>query len=259
MVAAFMALSLPLLAASLGLATALSRDSQVRQDISKDHYSTIGGTQHALFRLLHEPGYYDGLLNGLEDSYTITLGGVDVGVSVVRSPGNAGDLPAYLAKKGRGRAVAKTVIPAVAAVDTPTVFSYTISVTNESNGERKVTKINDALPLGFSYVAGSTSGFLFSDPKISRQLLIWDLGGQTILQPGEMITLMFEADASLAEGVYCNEAWVEPGGPKTSTGKTAGVEVGSPSVQACEGLAAGVDQVVTPDVGLVDELTSYSY
>ena len=49
-------------------------------------------------------------------------------------------------------------------------------------------------------------------------------------------------------GNYCNEPWVEPGGRKTGTGKTAKVQIGTPTNAPCEGPAVSVSKTVTPEV-----------
>ena len=72
------------------------------------------------------------------------------------------------------------------------------------------------------------------------------------LQSGESVTLSFDAQAiNLAEGNYCNEAWVEPDGPESRTWKTAKIVAGSPADDVCPGdeveITTTVDITLSPD------------
>ena len=82
MVLAFMSIAIPLVTAALGLASALSVDSRVKTRVAKSQYSALGGAQHALYRLIYEAGYADGLPIGTPDNYTIALNGKQVTVTV---------------------------------------------------------------------------------------------------------------------------------------------------------------------------------
>ena len=61
------------------------------------------------------------------------------------------------------------------------------------------------------------------------------------------------------EGVHCNEAWAEPGGTLTSSGKTAKITVGAPASALCEGTAATLVSSVTPAAALGEVETTYTY
>jgi uncharacterized repeat protein (TIGR01451 family) len=69
----------------------------------------------------------------------------------------------------------------------------------------------------------------------------------------------FVAEASVSEGTYCNEAWVEPGGAKTSSGKTALVVVGTPANNLCSGPAITLTKTVDTGVVLGGGATTFSY
>ena len=67
--------------------------------------------------------------------------------------------------------------------------------------ERASHKFEDiALPAGFSYVPGSTSGLTTDDPIISSQTLTWN--GDWIIAPAGEATLSYQATASGVPGDY---------------------------------------------------------
>ena len=245
MALAFMALAIPVVTASLSIASTLSIGSRVGTETLKDQYSALGASQHSIYRLAYETGYADGLATGVPNNYTITLNGEEVTVVVVKLSDTSGEPPPPRADSSRTLQVIKEVTPTVAAPNILTSFTYTITVENRGDKSKKVTKIEDELPPGFTYIALSTGGVTSADPGISGQSLTWNLGGSgPTLEPGQSATLTFDADASVAEGNYCNEAWVDPGGTKTSTGKTARVQVGSPANTLCSGPAVEVTKTV---------------
>jgi len=101
---------------------------------------------------------------------------------------------------------------------------YTITVTNTGELPVTLTSILDALPPGFSYVGGSTTGITTADPGIAGQDLTWS--GQFEVRAASQVLLAFHATASSIPGDYLNNASatavnasVEPSGP------TAQVEV----------------------------------
>ncbi|MFC1984056.1 hypothetical protein ACFLVO_03490 [Chloroflexota bacterium] len=107
-----------------------------------------------------------------------------------------------------------------------TPVEYTVHISNMDNNQNFVTRIEDYLPPGFSYVTGSTNSLITDnqDPHepqlvnrngVDRYLLLWDsvqLGAEGYkIEPGEEATLIF---TSLAEqgvsGNYYNEIIVLP-------------------------------------------------
>lgn len=241
LVLALMALAIPIITAALGLASALSIDSRVRTDIAKSQYTDLGVPDIAGDILINNPGLLP--LGPSGDEFTITINDEPVTVTVM--PANPGvDDPA----DGEGLRVTKLVSPTTAPVgsSTPTTFTYTITVENTVGTPIQLKRIHDGLPPGFSYV-GPTSGVTSSNPTetwldnqndIPTYLqLTWDLISLDIeVLPGESVSLSFDAQASsLAEGNYCNEAWVDPDGPESRTGKTAKVIAGIPANDVCAG------------------------
>ncbi|MCH8745929.1 MAG: DUF11 domain-containing protein, partial [Chloroflexi bacterium] len=207
-------------------------------EILKNQYSALGADQYA--QNIIEQGLPPG-------SYPITLNGEPVAVTIAALPPPAPPPPA--ADNSRRLQASKVVTPTTAAASTLTTFTYTITVTNGDDESENLNKIHDELPAGFSYVAGSTSGVTTADPSIVGQQLTWSPG--LLLNPGTSVTLTFDAQASLAQGNYCNEAWVEPGKTKTSSGLTARIEVGSPGDDLCPGKAVKVTKTVEVAAGTV--------
>ncbi len=240
MALAFMVLAVPLVISALGLASTLSIDSRVKTGILKSQYSGVAGAEHALHRLLYEDGYAQDLETGVSDEYTITLNGEDVDISVLKLGEPVTSVGPPPADDSRRLQAQKVVTPTTADANTLTTFTYTITATNRDDDPSPLRKIKDLLPSGFSYVAGTTSGVTTNDPSISGQELTWNLAYLSItLQPGDSVTLIFDAQASVPEGNYCNEAsWVEPGDDNSTTGMTALVKVGSPPDNLCQGAAA---------------------
>ena len=84
LVMGLMLVAVPLVAATLGLASVMAIDSNVTTGIVEQQYGAIGASEHIAYRLLYEDGYSDGLTTGVEDSYTLDLNGQQVDVSVIK-------------------------------------------------------------------------------------------------------------------------------------------------------------------------------
>lgn len=180
-------------------------------------------------------------------SYPITLNGAQINVELQDVPPPAAPQPP--ADSSRRLMTTKTVSPTTAATGTLTTFAYTITVNNGDDDPENLTKIHDNLPSGFTYVANSTSGITNDDPSISGQKLTWAPGA--IINPGDSVTLTFDAQATSAQGNYCNEAWVEPGKKKTGSGLTARIKVGAPADNLCPGKAVDVTKTVVLDKAIL--------
>ncbi len=246
-VLAFMALTVPLVTGALALASTLSVDSRTKTGILRSHYSTIGASEYAIYRLVHEVGYADGLPAGVNEAHSILLNGETVTISVLKLSAPLSDPVAPSADNSRKLQVSKEVTPQSAPAYTLTPFTYTVTVRNRDDKSKNLVKLHDELPPGFSYIPGSTIGATTQDPSTSGQLLTWNLvPGGIQLQPGESAIVSFTAQASVDQGTYCNEAWVEPGDTLTSSGKTAPVFVGSPPSTLCPGAAVSISKQVSP-------------
>ncbi len=263
---AFMVLAVPIVTASLGLASTLSVDSRVKTAILKGQYSTLGGYEHGLYRLVHPPnnGYLQSLQPGVTDTYTLTVNGNETTVSLLKLSQPPGDVPPPSADSERGMRTFVTVDPAIGDPGVASTFTYTIRVENWSVGPGDVNKILNELPPGFAYATSSTllNGSPFSDPASNGKRLTWDVVSEAItLPPQGVVTLEFQAsvDATIAEGHYCDEAWIMPGGMKTSSGKTAIVGIGSPANGLCQGEAIVVSKTVDTPIAPALTLTTYTY
>lgn len=73
------------------------------------------------------------------------------------------------------------------------------------------------------------------------------------------MTLEFAATAASTSGIYCSEAYIQPGGKKTSTGISAKVTVGSTTETLCQGPVTTIDRSVEPDLVFGDTATTYTY
>lgn len=260
MALAFMALVVPLTTAALSLASTMSFQSRTGTNLLQDHYSVLGASQHAAYRLAYESGFNDSLTVGVPLEYTVTLNGNQVTTTVTKLSSVVGDPPPPNFDNSRTHQVSKSVTPSTALVNVLSQFTYTISVENRGDKSKSLNVIYDELPPGFSYVSLSTTGVTTSEPAVSGNLLTWDISNQGIsLVPGQTVYMDFVVEASVAEGTYCNEAWVEPGGPKTSSGKTALVTVGTPANGLCVGPAVSLSKVVNTGVALDGAATTFTY
>ncbi len=143
---------------------------------------------------------------------------------LVASTGGAFNLQQFRALAGSAElGVTKTVWPA--SVDPGDAVSYTVTIQNNSPITAFVTRIEDQLPAGFSYL-GPSSGLTSTPPTISGQTLTWN--GNWSLAPGQTETLTFVAQSTSTPGTYANIVTV--GGNNfsdVSSGATASVIVGS--------------------------------
>ena len=240
MVIGFMGIAVPLITAALSLSGTPSIDSALKTRILKNQYSALGANQYAEYIVGQDlpPG-----------NYNISLNGSQVNVNLQDVPPPAAPQPP--ADNSRRLMTTKTVTPTTATTGTLTTFTYTITVNNGDDEAENLTKIHDILPSGFTYINNSTNGITSDDPSIAGQQLTWSPA--TIVNPGDSIALTFDAQASLAEGNYCNEAWVEPGNEKTSSGLTAKIKAGAPADDLCPGKAVTVTKTVTLDEGIIME------
>lgn len=103
------------------------------------------------------------------------------------------------------------LIAKVASTDSTSsgaTISYTISIWNTADTTGLMTTIIDYLPVGFTYLTGTTSGLTTIDPTINGQQLTWS-GNWTIDklgQPTDSVTLNFNARVSTSRGIYTNDA-----------------------------------------------------
>ncbi len=107
---------------------------------------------------------------------------------------------------------------------------YTITIQNPNANDVTVSSITDTLPLGFTYVPGSTTGATTNDPAIVAQMLTWS---ESFSVPAkDSISLHFAVIVADTPGVYFNEVGgsAAEGYNVISTGPTAQITVtGAPT------------------------------
>ena len=101
--------------------------------------------------------------------------------------------------------------------------SYTVTVTNPLGSPVTLTSITDHLPAGFSYIAGSTSGGITTNPTVSGQDLTWS--GSFVVPPGGTLVFTFGVNVSEVGGVYTNSVVGTAAGGVVGTGETAPIDV----------------------------------
>ena len=218
----------------------------------------------AIHELLSDPNFDDGLTPGNPDTnITAQPNGETVNITITKIYGG-GSL------QGQALTLTKEVSPATAPVNTATTFTYTITIDNQGGDAVTLEQVVDNLPPDFSYVEGSTSGFITSDPDANSTgadcgsnsyILTWDLSPYVQVGAGEELTLTFQAAATLSDGTYYNQVharydpwWTSPE-IEIYTPYTAPVTVGTGTPKCGYGGALYVEKSVTPDQPFPGEST----
>lgn len=101
---------------------------------------------------------------------------------------------------------------------------YTITVHNPNSSPVTLSGITDALPAGFAYTSGSTTGATTANPAVSGQQLAWT-GPFTVPAAGN-VSIHFAVTVSGTPGTYYNNAsGTSDGVAVAPTGDTAPVTV----------------------------------
>jgi uncharacterized repeat protein (TIGR01451 family) len=101
---------------------------------------------------------------------------------------------------------------------------YTITVHNPNTVAATLNSITDTLPVGFTYVAGSTTGATTANPAISAQILTWS--GPFTVPAGGNVVLHFNVTVSSTPGQYFNNATADAGSFSVApTGNTAPITI----------------------------------
>ena len=277
---AFMAISVPIITAALGLASTLTVDSTVKSQIARDQFSRIGADELGIHQLLSPPndGYLETLWldedgDGVPDGDTIVtvINGDDTVIGI--SPGD----PSISPVDGEGLVVSKAVFPFIAPEQSsiPSVHTYTIRIENTTVDKYiPLNWLHDGLPEGFTYVDYSVTSPDFDvsllgppietwrdkfDPDTGLETpaylqITWDFNPVGItLRPGQVLNMSFDVQATnIPVGQYCNIAWVEPEGSQTRTGATARITVGNPVESVCSSEKGDVDTSVTAEPDPLD-------
>ena len=249
----FMALGVPLVSSALGLASTASIDSRSKKQILRHQYCALGAGEYVNYLLNNTARWSQWWVDHPGGQETLDFCGQSVilSISIPAQPPidslsdgsyGPGQIPPLSAYNDRRLQTQKSV-SAPNPLD-PSTRVYTITATNRGGSEINLNKIHDVLPQGITYL-GPSSGVTISDPQISGRQLTWDVAplGLPPLQPAQYETLTFpvRVGGGLATGNYCNEAWVEPGGTKTRSGKTASINVGEPGNNLCMGEPSAVN------------------
>jgi uncharacterized repeat protein (TIGR01451 family) len=86
-------------------------------------------------------------------------------------------------------------------------YNYIITLSNTTPDQWfRIRWVADTLPMGFSYVTGSTTGNPpVAEPSIAGQTITWTYSGSGLrLWPGNTATIAFQATSSNGVGEYCN-------------------------------------------------------
>ena len=117
---------------------------------------------------------------------------------------------------------------------------YTITIRNPGDLAVDLTAVTDRLPIGFAYVAGSTTGATTADPSIAGDTLTWS--DIAVPANGE-VTFHFRVTVAATPGEYRNHADAVATGPAVvvGTGPTAPVTVTADGVEPAITLATPED------------------
>ena len=255
LVLAFMVLSVPLVTSTLTLTSTLLLDSRSKTEKLKEQYAALGTQAIILHNLVASPatGTSTTTINGL--TITTTVFEIDPASTTA-------------AVNPLGRLVTtKSVSPATTTASS--TVTYTITVQNTKNTALVPERIADELPPGFDYVTGTTSmkdsdNTVISDTNpnitstVEEQVLSWAVPSTSSLPSGVSMTLTFNAVTASSTGVFCNEAYADPGGKFLGSGKTSTVTLGSPTITACVGDVVTVQKTVEPDVVFGQVSTTYT-
>ena len=87
------------------------------------------------------------------------------------------------------------------------IVDYSLTVENSSNQTLTIVRLTDALPGGFTYIAGSTKldGVLFSDPTIADGTLVWEINNFEI--GNKTLTYQAQISSDVPAGTYTNLAY----------------------------------------------------
>ena len=210
---------------------------------------------------------YDGASRLLQASTAITPGPHSLFLSIFDQGDQILDSAVMLDRLVLGTAAAGGCTPGVVlapltatkSADAPSVSpggadGYTVTITNPNSGAVTIDSIADALPAGFAYANGSSTGATTADPAVTGtpatgQTLTWT--GPFSVPGKSALTLHFNVTASTIPGTYTNSVTAQAAGGFTvqPTGPTAPIDV----VQAqTPGLAINDVTIVEGNAGNVD-------
>ena len=178
MLLAFIVLAVPLAIAALETSTQLARSSGVYDRRLTGQYNAASGIEVAIYDALYGQGLDDDLSpSDPTTDIQVEVNGENVAVTVTKSyPSGYSDPTPFTPSSAIQ--VTKSVTPQSVVPNTPTDYTYTISLENTGATPLDITAITDELPLGLTY-KGPTSGISIKDPTTKmvagRQLLRWEV------------------------------------------------------------------------------------
>lgn len=125
-VMAFLVFVVPTVTAALSFAATVSLGSGARTESVIAQYTSTGGAEHGLYRVVYEAGYADGLVLDVPDVYTVPINGRTVDVSVTKLSATVHDPPASTYNSNQRLYAEKVVTPETASPSTLTTFTYTL-------------------------------------------------------------------------------------------------------------------------------------
>lgn len=177
MLLAFIVLAVPLATAALQTSTQLARSSGVYDRRLTGQYNAASGVEVAIHDALYGPGFDDLSPSDPTKDIQVEVNGENVPVTVTKSYPSGYSDPAPFTPSSAIQ-VTKSVTPQSVAPDTPTDYTYTISLENTGATPLDINAITDELPLGLTY-KGPTSGISIKDPTTNmvagRQVLRWEV------------------------------------------------------------------------------------
>jgi uncharacterized repeat protein (TIGR01451 family) len=102
--------------------------------------------------------------------------------------------------------------------------SYLVTVTNPLGSTATLTSITDHLPAGFSYIPGTTTGGITSEPTINGQDITWT--GSFDVPAGGILEFAFAVTVADVGGIYTNSVdGTSPGTGVVGVSDTAAITV----------------------------------
>lgn len=177
-----------------------------------EYYAADSGVEHVVWRIK-----YNGLLLDFETPFNYiysSVNGLPIDITVTKIFFGASALCGQnLPPNPTDRAeISRAITPMSAPPGVLTTFDYMISFRDIGTSVLHFNEIGYSLPDGFTYVAGSSTGFTTDDPVIDEETLQWHFPTpMPKINPGEEVIQRFQARGVLNSGTYCgfcDGAWV---------------------------------------------------
>lgn len=115
-------------------------------------------------------------------------------------------------------------------VNTGGTVSYTLAIYNTGTSEATVTTITDSLPTTFSFISGSVTGGISTDPAVDSNELVWN--GSWSVAAGDSLVFSFDATAGTLRGLFTSIFYTEGSNFSIkNSGHGASVKVQGPQLQ----------------------------